>query len=85
MAKCCACALRLLPLTRANCLPAAHPHTACLPALRCSYLADQASGRFAVHHGVIQKRKGSGPNEPGSFQLVDHFALPTTVPSRQQD
>ncbi|EFN59419.1 hypothetical protein CHLNCDRAFT_18991, partial [Chlorella variabilis] len=50
-----------------------------------SYLADQASGRFAVHHGVIQKRKGSGPNEPGSFQLVDHFALPTTVPSRQQD
>lgn len=28
--------------------------------------------------GVIVKRAGAGPNEPGSFQLVDHFALPTT-------
>jgi ADP-ribose/FAD diphosphatase len=43
------------------------------------YLADLATGTFTVHHGVIVKRAGAGLNEPGSFQLVDHFALPTTA------
>lgn len=47
-----------------------------------SYVADLASGAFRVHHGVIVKRPGSGPNDPGSFSLENHFALPTTLSSR---
>ncbi|PSC68287.1 Nudix hydrolase chloroplastic [Micractinium conductrix] len=46
-----------------------------------SYVADLAAGTFSVHHGVIVKRPGSGPNEPGSFLLEGHYALPTTLPS----
>ena len=44
-------------------------------------MADLAAGTFSVHHGVIVKRPGSGPNEPGSFLLEGHYALPTTLPS----
>jgi len=49
----------------------------------CSYVRDLERGCFSVHSGVIQKRPGSGPNEPGSFQLVDHIQLatPETAPS----
>jgi ADP-ribose/FAD diphosphatase len=46
-----------------------------------SYLADLRSGRWTVHHGVIAKRAGAGPNEAGSFQLEGHFELPTRLPS----
>ncbi|KAL4430953.1 hypothetical protein ABPG75_006209 [Micractinium tetrahymenae] len=46
-----------------------------------SYIADLASGTFRVHHGAIQKRPGSGPNEAGSFTLEDHIQMPTTLPS----
>lgn len=42
---------------------------------------DLERGTFSVHHGVIQKRAGSGPNEPGSFQLVDHMELATLAPA----
>lgn len=46
-----------------------------------SYVRDLERGSFSVHHGVIQKRPGSGPNEPGSFQLVDHVQLDTPAPA----
>ena len=58
--------------------PPTHWHP---PDRRCSYVADLAAGTFSVHHGVIVKRPGSGPNEPGSFLLEGHYALPTTLPS----
>lgn len=37
-------------------------------------------GRYRVHHGVVAKKPGSGPNEAGAFQLLDHFAVKTEVP-----
>lgn len=43
------------------------------------YLEDVESGRFRVHHGVIVKKRGAKPNEPGSFVLENHIAVPTTV------
>ncbi|GLC44837.1 hypothetical protein PLESTB_001208800 [Pleodorina starrii] len=39
------------------------------------YLEDMRAGAFRVHHGVIDKRPGSLPNEPGAFQLREHVAL----------
>lgn len=58
--------------------------TRCLPPhpFHRSYCADLNAGAFSVHHGTIQKRSGSGPNEPGSFQLVGHMQLPAGTPSR---
>jgi ADP-ribose/FAD diphosphatase len=43
------------------------------------YVADLEAGRFHVHHGVVQKAKGSAPNDPSTYQLRDHFAIPTAV------
>jgi ADP-ribose/FAD diphosphatase len=40
------------------------------------YLADRESGTWHVHHGVIVKAPGSAPNDPTSFSLQDHFAIP---------
>ncbi len=45
------------------------------------YVSDLEAGRFHVHHGVIEKAKGSAPNDPGTFVLKDHFAIPTNVPT----
>ncbi|PRW58187.1 nudix hydrolase chloroplastic-like [Chlorella sorokiniana] len=45
------------------------------------YVQDLERGSFSVHQGVIQKQPGSGPNEPGSFQLVDHVQLDTPAPA----
>lgn len=45
------------------------------------YVSDMESGRFHIHHGVIEKKKGSAPNDPGTFLLKDHFAIPTEVSS----
>ncbi|KAG2447835.1 hypothetical protein HYH02_007291 [Chlamydomonas schloesseri] len=39
------------------------------------YLEDLRAGSFRVHHGVIDKRPGSQPNDPGAFALRDHMAL----------
>ncbi|EFJ46901.1 hypothetical protein VOLCADRAFT_44814, partial [Volvox carteri f. nagariensis] len=36
------------------------------------YCEDLRTGAFRVHHGVIDKRPGSLPNDPGTFQLRDH-------------
>lgn len=47
-----------------------------------SYVRDLASGSFGVHHGVIRKRPGSGPNEPGSFALEDHMELHAAPPGQ---
>eukprot|EP00884_Botryococcus_braunii_P011226 jgi/Botrbrau1/20103/Bobra.0173s0007.1 len=41
------------------------------------YLDDMASGRFHVHHGVIEKQPGSLPNDPSTFKLRNHFAIRT--------
>ena len=41
------------------------------------YLDDAAAGgAWRVHHGVIQKMPGSAPNDPATFSLVDHIAMP---------
>lgn len=44
------------------------------------YVEDMQQGQYRVHHGVVSKQPGSGPNEMGSFQLQDHFAVKTDVP-----
>ena len=43
------------------------------------YVSDLEAGRFHIHHGVIEKTKGSAPNDAGTFVLKDHFAIPTSV------
>lgn len=58
------------------------PPIACTPAPHRSYVRDLASGSFGVHHGVIRKRPGSGPNEPGSFALEDHMELHAAPPGQ---
>ncbi len=42
------------------------------------YVEDLDAGRFRVHHGVIVKQPGSGPNQPGTFTLQQHISLRTT-------
>jgi len=37
--------------------------------LRRYYLEDVAAKRWRVHHGVIEKRLGSAPNDPNTFQV----------------
>ncbi|KAL0051530.1 hypothetical protein WJX82_009389 [Trebouxia sp. C0006] len=44
------------------------------------YVEDMQSGQYRLHHGVVSKQPGSGPNEAGRFQLQDHFAVRTEVP-----
>ena len=44
------------------------------------YVEDMQQGHYRVHHGVVCKQPGSGPNEAGRFQLQDHFAVRTEVP-----
>ena len=44
------------------------------------YLEDMKIGTYRVHHGVVAKQLGSGPNEAGRFQLQDHFAVQTQEP-----
>lgn len=41
------------------------------------YVEDMKLGTYRVHHGVVAKQPGSGPNEAGRFQLQDHFAVQT--------
>ena len=45
-------------------------------ALRC-YAADVQQGLFHIHHGTVEKAKGSAPNDPSTFVLKDHFAIAT--------
>ncbi|KAF8073126.1 NUDT23 [Scenedesmus sp. PABB004] len=40
------------------------------------YVEDMASGSWHMHHGVIHKRPGSLPNDPATYELRDHFAVP---------
>ncbi|KAA6416757.1 MAG: nudix hydrolase chloroplastic-like [Trebouxia sp. A1-2] len=44
------------------------------------YVEDMQLGQYRIHHGVVSKQPGSGPNEAGRFQLQDHFAVKTEVP-----
>lgn len=44
------------------------------------YVEDMQQGHYRVHHGVVSKQPGSGPNEAGRFELQDHFAIETAVP-----
>ena len=46
------------------------------------YASDLKTGRFHIHHGVIEKAKGSAPNDPGTFVLKDHFAIASQVEFR---
>ncbi|CAL5223162.1 g5633 [Coccomyxa viridis] len=46
------------------------------------YTSDLAEGHFHIHHGVIVKKAGAPPNDPAAFQLMDHFAIPTSISSR---
>jgi ADP-ribose/FAD diphosphatase len=39
-----------------------------------AFCEDMESGRMSFHHGVVKKTAGAAPNDPGSFELVDHFA-----------
>ena len=45
------------------------------------YVEDMRLGQYRVHHGVVAKQPGSGPNEVGQFQLKDHFAIHTQQPA----
>ncbi|KAL3155402.1 hypothetical protein ABBQ38_010959 [Trebouxia sp. C0009 RCD-2024] len=45
------------------------------------YVEDMKRGQYRVHHGVVSKQPGSGPNEIGRFELQDHFAVKTEVPA----
>ena len=40
-----------------------------------AFCADLAAGRRSYHHGAIERAPGAAPNAPGSFRLVEHFAL----------
>ena len=39
------------------------------------FLEDLQSGRFRMHHGVIDKQPGSSPNDPSTFAVRDHMAF----------
>lgn len=39
------------------------------------YVQDLRSGTFRVHHGVIDKRPGSAPNDKSSFEVKNHMAF----------
>ncbi|KAK9821087.1 hypothetical protein WJX74_010726 [Apatococcus lobatus] len=46
------------------------------------YLQDCKQGTFHIHHGVIDKRPASSPNDPTTFTLRDHVAIPTQMPAK---
>ena len=48
--------------------------------LRC-FAAEMLEGAFHVHHGTIEKVKGSAPNDPSTFVLKDHFSIGTGRPA----
>ncbi len=41
------------------------------------YAADMRGGVYHIHHGTIEKARGSAPNDPSTFELRDHFAIAT--------
>ncbi|KAK9806792.1 hypothetical protein WJX72_002881 [[Myrmecia] bisecta] len=48
------------------------------------YVEDLQRGKFHIHHGVIDKRPGSGPNDPNSFVLRNHISIPTELPTQSR-
>lgn len=40
-----------------------------------AYVSDKENGTFPFHHGTLIKQTGSGPNDPGTYQLVDTFTV----------
>ena len=45
------------------------------------YVEDMKIGVYRLHHGVVRKQPGSGPNEAGKFDLTDHMAIHTQEPA----
>lgn len=41
-----------------------------------AFFQDLEGGTWHHHHAVIDKKRGSAPNDPGSFLLRDHLKLP---------
>jgi len=41
------------------------------------YVEDRRIGRYSVHHGIIDKKPGSSPNDPTGYELKGYFATPT--------
>jgi ADP-ribose/FAD diphosphatase len=41
------------------------------------FFDEAAAGAFRVHSGAAVKRPSAGPNEPGSFELTEHIAVPS--------
>ena len=41
------------------------------------YVEDREAGRYSVHHGIIDKKPGSSPNDPSGYELRGYFATPT--------
>ena len=39
------------------------------------YLEEMKTGLFNCHHGVIEKKEGSAPNDPNSYRLRDYIKL----------
>jgi len=45
-----------------------------------SYVSDIQEGNgFVYRHATVIKSHGAGPNEPGTFKIVDSFALHNDV------
>ncbi len=41
-----------------------------------NYIRDRQAGYWQVYHGVIDKKLGSGPNDPATFGVSQLIALP---------
>lgn len=39
------------------------------------YVEDLERGDWRFHHGVVKKKEGAGPNEPGTFALKGYIGL----------
>lgn len=39
------------------------------------YVEDMKTGQHRLHHGVIEKKEGSLPNDPSSYTLRDHMVV----------
>lgn len=40
-----------------------------------AFCEDLEAGKTSYHHGTIRKVPGSAPNDPTSFELIDHFVM----------
>eukprot|EP00983_Pelagomonas_calceolata_P002838 93683-Pelagomonas_calceolata.AAC.1 len=47
----------------------------CQPPPHRYYLEDVEAKKWRVHHGVIEKKLGSAPNDPSTFQIKDLMSM----------